>query len=184
MKKSALVFLAQGFETIEALAVVDILRRAKITVVTAAVGSERQVVSSHGILVLADRMLEECIEQEWDALILPGGLPGSENLANSPQVVEMVKRQEESGRLYGAICAAPAVVLERHGLLQGRAATCHPGFINDLPDTTRKESGVVIDRNCITGQGAGHSVAFALALLESLAGADVRREVETGLALR
>ncbi len=149
MDKSVLVFLAAGFETIEALAVVDIFRRAKITVVTAAVGAERQVVSSQGILVLADKMLEDCMAQEWDLLVLPGGIPGSENLADSAEVVELVRRQMQSGKLYGAICAAPAVVLD----------------------------------NCITGRGAGHAVAFALELLENLAGADIRKEVEKGLAL-
>ncbi len=183
MDKSVLVFLAAGFETIEALAVVDIFRRARITVVTAAVGAERQVVSSQGILVLADKMLEECMAQEWDLLVLPGGIPGAENLADSAGVVELVRRQMQSGKLYGAICAAPAVVLERHGLLAGKQATCHPGYIAALPEAARKEAGVVVDGNCITGRGAGHAVAFALELLENLAGAEIRKEVEKGLAL-
>ncbi len=183
MGKSVLVFLAEGFETIEALAVVDIFRRAEIEVVTAAVGEKRQVVSAHGISVLADRMLEECLAQEWDLLVLPGGVAGSENLTNSPQVVEMVHQQEKNGRLYAAICAAPAVVLEKHGLLVNRKATCHPGFIAALAEEKREEKGVVVDGNCITGRGAGYSVPFALELLEQLAGGEIRKKVEAGLAL-
>lgn len=181
--RKVLVPLAEGFETIEALAVVDIFRRAEVDVVTAAVSSERQVNSSHNIPVIADALLLDCLQRKWDLVVIPGGVEGSENLAKSPELVKILKKQDGEGKLYGAICAAPAIVLERHGLLAGKKTTCHPGFISQIPSSKRQEEAVVVDQNCITGRGAGHAVAFALTLLEELEGKETRKRVEQGLAL-
>ncbi len=126
MNKKILVPLANGFETIEALVVVDVFRRADITVDVAAVGADLQVRSSHNILVTADMRLSDCADKTYDAIVLPGGLEGSENLRDSALVVDMLKKQNQENKLYGAICAAPVFVLEHHGLLEGKTATCFP----------------------------------------------------------
>ncbi len=179
-----LVALAEGFETIEALAVVDVLRRGNVEVVTAAVGDRAQVNSSHNIPVVADAMLVDCVDDEWDLVVLPGGVEGSENLAASSHIAALLERQNSAGRRYAAICAAPAVVLEKHGLLAGRRATCHPGYIAKIPAASRQDDGVVVSANCTTARGAGWAILFGLELLEQLEGRESREAVETGLALR
>ncbi len=183
MNKTILVPLANGFETIEALAVVDVFRRAGITVDTAALGEDLQVLSSHNILVRADMLLSDCAGKSYDAIVLPGGLKGSENLRDSARIVDMLKKQNQENKLYGAICAAPALVLEHHGLLEGKKATCFPAMLDQLPAEKRQDEAVVVSKNCVTGRGAGHSVAFALALLEQLAGRMIRQQVEKLMAL-
>lgn len=183
MNKNVLVPLANGFETIEALAVVDVFRRAGITVDTAALGEDLQVLSSHNILVTADMLLSDCVGKSYDLIVLPGGLKGSENLRDSAQVVDMLKKQNQENKLYAAICAAPALVLEHHGLLEGKKATCFPAMLDQLPADKRRNEPVVVSKNCVTGQGAGHSVAFALALLEQVAGSMPRQQVEKTLGL-
>ncbi|PIE74649.1 MAG: DJ-1 family protein [Deltaproteobacteria bacterium] len=184
MNKKILVPLAKGFETIEALTVVDVFRRAGITVDMAALGDDLQVLSSHNILVTADMLLSDCAGNTYDAIILPGGLEGSENLRDSAQVVDMLKKQNQDNKLYGAICAAPALVLEHHGLLEDKKATCFPAMLGQLPEDKRQDEPVVVSKNCVTGRGAGHSVSFALALLEELAGPMIRQQLEEQLALK
>ncbi len=183
MNKKVLVPLAKGFETIEALAVVDVFRRAGITVDMAAVGDDLQVLSSHDILVTADMFLSDCTDNDYDAIVLPGGLEGSENLRDSAQVVAMLKKQNQDNKLYGAICAAPALVLEHHGLLEGKKATCFPSMLDQIPSDKRQDEAVVVSKNCVTGRGAGHAVSFGLALLEELAGPMIRQQVTEQMAL-
>ncbi|PIE62409.1 MAG: DJ-1 family protein [Desulfobacterales bacterium] len=162
MNKKVLVPLAKGFETIEA---------------------DLQVLSSHNILVTADRLLSDCMGNTYDAIVLPGGLEGSQNLRDSEQLVGMLKKQNQENKLYGAICAAPAMVLEHHGLLEGKKATCFPAMLDQLPPDKRQDDAVVVSENCVTGRGAGHSVAFGLTLLEQLAGPMMRQQLETQMAL-
>ena len=183
MEKRVLVPLAEGFEMVEALSVVDILRRGNIQVDTAALSDNLQVTSSHGVTVLADKLLGNCLDQEYDLIALPGGIPGAENLKNSEELVELLKKQREEKRLYGAICASPALVLEHHGLLEGKKATCHPGFASHLTSQEYTGEKVVIDGNCVTSRGAGTSIDFALELLALLAGEGTRQTVKQGLAL-
>jgi len=115
--------------------------------------------------------------------ILPGGIPGADNLRDSTDLTDLLKRQVESQRLYGAICASPAVVLEHHGLLKGRRATAHPFIAAALPNQESVDQRVVVDDNCVTSQGAGTAVAFSLALVEQLFGKEKQIEVTKGLAL-
>ncbi len=183
MDKNLLLPLAKGFETIEALAVVDVLRRGGIIVNMAAVGDDLQVLSSHGIAVTADMLLTDCVDNDYDAIVLPGGLEGSENLRDCELLVEMLKAQNQKNKLYGAICAAPVLVLEHHGLLEGKQAACHPSMLEKLPPAKRQEGAVVVSKNCVTGKGAGHAVSFGLAILEQLAGGEIRQQVEIGMAL-
>ncbi len=184
MTNNVLVPLAKGFETIEALAVIDVLRRAGMVVDVAALGDDLQVLSSHNILVTADMLLSDCVDQSYDAIVLLGGLEGSENLRDSAEVVAMLHQQNKENKLYGAICAAPALVLEHHGLLEGKKATCFPAMLDQLPADKWQDEAVVVSKNCVTGRGAGHAVSFGLALLEALAGPMIRQEVETQMALR
>ena len=183
MEKRVLVPLAEGFEMVEALSVVDVLRRGNIQVDTASLGDSLQVTSSHGVTVFADKQLSNCLDQSYDLIVLPGGIPGAENLKNSEDLIALLKKQREEKRLYGAICASPAIVLEHHGLLEGKKATCHPGFVSHLSSQEHTGEKVVVDGNCVTSRGAGTSIDFALELLAILAGDDARQTVKQGLAL-
>jgi 4-methyl-5(b-hydroxyethyl)-thiazole monophosphate biosynthesis len=183
MEKKILVPLAEGFETIEALSIVDVFRRAGAQVDLAAVGDSLLVTSSHRIKVMADRLLSDCMQITYDLIALPGGIPGAENLKNSELLAGLLQSQNNENRLYGAICASPAVVLEHHGLLAGKNATCHPGFVDKLSCRDHAGEKVVVDKNCVTGRGAGTSIEFALELLEILMGEEKRREVAKGMAI-
>lgn len=183
MAKKILVPLAEGFEMIEALSIVDVFRRAGAEVDMAAVGESMLVTSSHGVKVMADRYLGDCMQTTYDLIALPGGIPGAENLKNSEQLTSLLQNQNNENRLYGAICASPAVVLEHHGLLAGKIATCHPGFVDKLSCPDYAGEKVVFDKNCVTGRGAGTSIEFALELLAVLMGEEKKREVAKGMAI-
>ena len=183
MGKSVLVPIADGTEDLEAVAIIDILRRADAKVTVASITGSRQVTFSRGMVITADTLLENCVTREYDLVVLPGGIPGAENLRDSVDLIRLLKRQRETGQLYGAICASPAVVLEHHGLLEGRQATCHPAYVEQLTNKDRAASSVVVDDNCITSQGAGTAVEFSLALVEQLFGKEKRDEVAVGMAL-
>ncbi len=184
MNKKILLPLAEGFETIEALTVVDIFRRAKFKVDMAAIGEKQTVLSSHQIIIQADILLADCLQNDYDAIVLPGGLKGSENLRDCPELITMLKKQNTENKLYAAICAAPALVLEYHGLLEGKKATCFPSMLNQIPENKRENKPVVISQNCITGQGAGYAIDFSLAILEKLAGQIAKDEIEKQLAFK
>ena len=164
-----LVFLANGFEEIEALATVDILRRAGLETVTVGVGG-RRITGSHGIAVEADRDDNEPLptaEEGLQAVVLPGGLPGTENLRAAASVNACLARAEQDGVLLGAICAAPSV-LGRLGYLQGRKAPCYPGYENDLLGAVCEDTGVAVAEDRITARGAGVTIPFALAIVSRL----------------
>lgn len=183
MKKKVLVPIAEGFEMVEALTIVDIFRRASIQVDLVSVTANKTVISSHDVPVIADKLISECLGEAYDLIVLPGGVPGVDNLQKSLELKELLEKQNNSGKLYGGICAAPAVVLESYGLLEGKSATCHPLFIDRLKNKDRAGDAVVIDNNCVTSRGAGTSLQFSLELLELLLGPEKRKEVEKGLAL-
>lgn len=183
MEKKILVPLAAGFEMVEALSVVDVFRRVGVQVDLAAVGDDLQVVSSHGVPVVADLFISACRDVQYDLIVLPGGIPGSENLAQSADLSDLLRKQNDTGKLYGAICAAPALVLGAKGLLDGKNATCHPMFVEKLPSQEHTGESVVFDKNCVTARGAGVSIDFSLKLLEVLLGPDKRKEVERQMAI-
>lgn len=169
MPKTAVVLLAEGFEEIEALAPVDVLRRAGIRVTVAGV-NDPVVKSSRGISVKTDMLLDQVAELS-DVVIVPGGMPGSTNLARSERVSAFLKKMNESGKLIAAICAAPAAVLVPLGILEGKKATCYPGCEADFtPGVCYSAESVVMDGNVITSQGPGTALAFSLAIVEALAG--------------
>jgi protein deglycase len=167
MNNKVLVTIADGTEELEAITIIDTLRRANADVTVAAVG-QLQIETAHGVKITADKMIDDCTQETYDLIVLPGGMPGAENLRDSEELVSLLKRQDQEGRYYAAICASPAIVLHSHGLLTNRSATCYPSFADQLDIKDRIDSKVVIDGNCITSQGPGTALKFALTLVELL----------------
>lgn len=168
-----LEFLAQGFEEIEALTPVDVLRRAGADVYTVAVGQSRDVAGSHGITVRADLSMEEAIEK-WksggvEMIILPGGMPGAKHLDEDETVDSIVREAGEKGVYIAAICAAPMIPGKR-GLLKGKRAVCYPGFEQYLDGAVLTGGRVETDGTMITGCGMGAALEFSLALTRLLKG--------------
>jgi 4-methyl-5(b-hydroxyethyl)-thiazole monophosphate biosynthesis len=164
--KKVMVFAAEGFEEIEALTVVDVLRRGGVQCDICSI-SDRDVTGAHGITIKADVTINDVDFRECDGIVLPGGMPGSKNLKNNIKVIEIVKDFYMSGKLIGAICAAP-IALAEAGILQGRKITSFPGFVNELGNCIYSENPVEVDGNMITSRGPATSMAFALKLLEYL----------------
>jgi 4-methyl-5(b-hydroxyethyl)-thiazole monophosphate biosynthesis len=182
MTANVLVPIAEGTEEIEAVTIIDVLRRAKAQVTVASVGA-LQITASRGVKIVADCLIEKCKEKVFDLIVLPGGIPGAEHLRDNPVLKEILMRQHTNGRLYAAICAAPAVVLQAHGLLENRLATCHPSFVEGLQDRSSVESRVVVDGNCITSRGPGTAIAFSLKLVEMLFGKDKMEAVAAPMVI-
>lgn len=176
MSKKALVPIANGTEEIEAVCIIDVLRRAEVAVTVASVET-LQVTASRGVKLVADQLIGDCVDETYDLIALPGGMPGAEHLRDSRDLAKMLKRQQREGRLYAAICAVPVVVLQHHGLLTGRRATCHPDFVDQLEHADAADSRVVVDRTCVTSRGPGTAIEFALKLVELLYDADKAREI-------
>lgn len=160
------VFLAKGFEELEALTPVDVLRRAGVQVKTVGVTGKR-VSGSHGISVNCDLTVDEAEHVDLDGIILPGGMPGTVNLENNPMVCEFVDYAAQNGKIIGAICAAP-IILGHKGLLQGRNATCFTGFEKELTGARIIDRPAVRDGNIVTGWGAGGAFDFALLYLSTI----------------
>lgn len=157
------VFLADGFEEVEALTPVDMMRRAKIDVKTVGVtGSE--VTGSHNITVKADISLSEVLQSDIDGVILPGGMPGTLNLEKSQDVINAVRYAYESGKIVAAICAAPSI-LGHLGYLENRKATCFPGFETELKGAEYTTAHTEIDGNVITAKGAGCAIEFGHSII-------------------
>jgi len=176
MSKEVLVPIAEGTEELEAVTIIDVLRRAGAVVTVASV-SGLQVTASRGVKLVADRLVADCATNVYDLVVLPGGMPGAENLRDSPELEILLKRQQKEGRLFGAICASPAVVLEHHGLLAGRRATCYPTFATKLKSADAAGSRVVADDQCVTSQGPGTALEFSLTLVELLYGKEKAGEI-------
>lgn len=177
------VFFADGFEEIEALAPVDFLRRAGVEVVTVGVTSA-EVTGAHGIKTVADITAEEVVLNEnLQGVILPGGMPGAENLNNNELVQSAIDYCAENRRILSAICAAP-FILGRKGLLKGKNATCFPGFEDELVGANLVESGVVTDGNVVTARGAGVAWEFGAAICSLITGEEKALEILRGIQWR
>lgn len=177
-----LVPLAQGCEELEAVTIIDVLRRANIDV--DAVGLDHQPVkASRGVVLVPDKSLDEALKHgDYDMVVLPGGLPGADNLADDARLCGLLKEMAASGKFVCAICASPRV-LALNGLLDGKKATAYPGFINggDFPAVTYTGGAVERDGNVITSRGPGTAMDFALELVEALTNAATRKTVEESL---
>ncbi len=176
MKKKVLVLLADGFEEIEAVTSIDLLRRAGLDVTVAGVG-KATVKGSRGIMVRTDKRLKS-YKGLPDALVLPGGMPGVRNLSASKEVNELILKASSKGKVIAAICAAPSYVLAPTGVLKGKRAACYPGT-EDLLKGKAKYSNkkVVVDGNLITSQGPGTAFDFALTLIDKLRGRSIKEKV-------
>jgi len=134
--KTALIPIADGSEEIEVVCLIDVLRRAEVVVTVASVMDAREITASRGTTIVADALISDCSGQQYDLIALPGGMPGAEHLRDCEPLIEMLGEQRDAGRLYGAVCASPALALLPHGLLAGRRATCYPSFRAELDNAT------------------------------------------------
>lgn len=174
------VFLADGFEEIEGLTVVDILRRAGLRVDTVSVTGEWIIRGSHQIDVQADCLFEEMDFSETDMLVLPGGMPGTRNLMNHKGLQELLRAYHEKGRYIAAICAAPSV-FGRLGFLKGRRACCYPSFEEKLEGAEVVQEPVSVDGHIITSRGMGTAIPFALKLTALLCGEEKADEISRSI---
>ena len=173
------VFLAEGFEEMEALAPIDVLRRAGVEVTTVGVGA-KLIYGAHGVGFTADSDGEDLDFSDVDCIVLPGGMPGTTNLDSSPMVETCLKKAAENNALIAAICAAPSV-LGHKGLLKGNKATCFPGFEEELLGAVHTGNPVEQDGKIITARGAGVALVFALALVAELKGEAAAKELRESL---
>lgn len=181
--RKVLVPIADGTEEMEAVTIIDVLRRAGADVTVASVSDNLRVIASRGVKLEADVSIHDCVEPIWDLVVLPGGMPGADNLRQSVALISILQKQQTRGGLYAAICAAPAVVLQPLGLLQGRRATSHPNFVDLLADSSAADSPIVDDGPVITSRGPGTAMLFALHLVERLYGPQKREEIAAPLVL-
>ena len=179
--KKVIVFLAEGFEEIEAISIIDVLRRAEVSVTTVSISKDKQVKGAHNVPVVADKLFDEVDFASYDMIVLPGGMPGAKNLQEHEGVRKQIEAFEKDKQI-GAICAAP-MILGGMGLLKGKRATCYPGFEAELIEAKITDEAVTVDGNITTGKGPAFAMQFALQLVETLAGKGTRNEVSDGLLL-
>ena len=176
--KEIAILLAEGFEEIEAITPIDFLRRALLSVIVVGVGSKK-IRGSHDIVVESDVLLND-YNAIPAAVVVPGGMPGAQNISDSDAAIDLLKSVIADEGIVAAICAAPAVVLARHGFLDGRRATCYPGFEKLFTATEFSKERVVWDGNFLTSRGPGTAAEFALALVEHFSGTTVRTTLHEG----
>lgn len=176
----AAIFFATGFEEIEALTVVDVLRRGGVAADMVSVTGEREVTGSHGITVKTDKLFAEADLDTADILVLPGGMPGTTNLEAYEPLMDKVDEFYRKGKYIAAICAAPSIFGHK-GILQGRRACSNPGFESHLEGADVKREEAVVDGTVITSRGMGTAIPFALAILEQFAGAEAAAQMKEKL---
>lgn len=176
MKKVA-ILLADGFEEVEVITPADFLRRAGIQVILTSIGG-LTVTGCHNIELSADITLDALVAADLDGIILPGGLPGAANLAQSEVLIELICNMNKNNKLLAAICAAPALVFGTAGLLVGRNFTCYPGFENEITGANFSTENVVQDANMITSRGPGTAAEFSIAVIEYLLGKEAAMTVK------
>lgn len=177
-----LIPLAPGFEEIEAITNIDVLRRAGLEVITAGIGS-KEIEGKHNIKIQADTEISKVDANHLEAVILPGGMPGAANLRDSEKLLKIIKEVYSQGKLCAAICAAP-MVLDAAGILEGKKATSYPGFDKEMPSCNYQQERVVIDGNIITARGPGVAMEFALTVVEYLLNAESRTQLVEGMLIQ
>jgi len=178
---TVLVPLAPGCEELEAVTIIDLLRRAKITVVTAGL-DDKPVKASRGVVLIPDTTLDQVLTQSFDMIVLPGGIPGADHLNQDPRLQQLLKDLHQQGKYTAAICAAPKV-LATAGILENKSATGYPGVLESLalPHTKILQTPIVKDDTVVTSRGPGTAMDFALTLIEILVGKHTRDQVEVAL---
>lgn len=174
-----LVPLADGLEEVEAITIIDVLRRAGLALTTASLTDDKQVEGSHNVIIQADALLKDLNPDDFDAIVLPGGGRGTENLMKDSRIIESVQRYNEQNKYICAICAAPTV-LAKAGVLEGLKATCYPTCAEAL-GSSYAESPVIADNNIITSQGPGTAILFSLIMVHHFAGEESARSVAKAL---
>jgi 4-methyl-5(b-hydroxyethyl)-thiazole monophosphate biosynthesis len=174
------IFMADSCEEIEGLTVVDLIRRAKLEILMISISDKKEVTGSHGIVFMADALASEVDYDALDGIVLPGGMPGTLHLGENETVNRVIKQFAAEGKLVSAICAAPSV-LGAAGILEGKHATCHPGFEEKLTGAVTSETPVVVDGNIITSRGMGTAVEFGLAIAAHFCDADTMAQVKKGI---
>ena len=178
------VFLADGFEDVEALIPVDVLRRGGVDVVTVSTNGEQVVESAHGVGIIADVLFEDADFSDADLLMLPGGMPGASNLFEHQGVCEALMQQFEQGKKISAICAAPAVVLAQLGILDGKQATCYPGFEQMLQNAIYTADLVTVDGQITTAEGPAAAFPYAYELLSQLVDKQTSDQIAEGMRFK
>ena len=173
-------FISNGTEEVEALIPVDVLRRAGVEILMVSTTGEQIVTTAHGVNIVADAMIEDIDVSDADLLMIPGGLPGAENLCNHPLVREAIKKQNDAGKLVSAICAGP-MIFGSLGISDGKRCTCYPGFEDYLTGATYTGELVTVDGNVITGEGPAASFEYAYTLCEMLCGAATADALREGM---
>lgn len=177
------LFLAEGFEEVEALTAVDVMRRGGISVKTVSITSALQVKGAHGVTVTADVLYDNTLFSDVDWLVLPGGMPGAENLYDFAPLQGLLRNHAGRGGHIAAICAAPAVVLGQLGLLRGHKATCYPGFENLLEGAYVIDYPVVKDGGFVLGNGPANALLWAISIVEETKGTQAAIHVANGMLL-
>ena len=178
--KQVCVFLADGFEEVEALTAVDLLRRARVYVDTVSINDDYKVHGAHGINVQTEDLFDEVDFNEFDMVVLPGGMPGTTNLMEHEGVRQVVTAFAQAGKPVGAICAAPTVLADL-GLLEGKKATCYPACEENMAGAVLTGAPVTVDGNFITSRGVGTAINFALELIKVLVGAEMAKKIASDI---
>jgi len=187
--KKAVVFIANGSEEIETLTPVDYLRRAGLDVALVAVSDDKTVVCSHKVSVIADMTLKEYLSKNElpDTVVVPGGMPGTTNIAENKDAVDFVARMNGEGKLVAAICAAPALVLPKTGALEGKKWTCYPQMedaAGEYRANHRSDAPFVHCGNLITGRGPGAAEEFSMEIVRTLVGEEIAAKIKAGSVQR
>lgn len=177
------VMFADGFEEIEALTVVDVLRRAGMQVITMSIYETPEAIGAHGVTVVADEAFNPEMLEDAEWLICPGGMPGASNLAANETLCELLQEQDAKGEKIAAICASPSVILGPLGLLEDRDAVCYPGMEEGMTGAIVLDQPVAVDGNIVTGNGPAAAAKFALTIASISMGVDVAHDVAAGMLL-
>ena len=181
--KTTYIFLADGFEEVEALTCVDVMRRAGMPVVTMSIYETPEAIGAHGVTVVADEAFDPDLLEDAEWVVCPGGMPGASNLAENETLCEILKERNEADENIAAICASPSVIFGPLGVLNGRNATCYPGMEDGMEGANLSEDFAVVDGNIITGRGPAAAAEFALAIVKTTMCEDVAADVAAGMLL-
>lgn len=181
--KKTYIFLADGFEEIEAIAVADVLRRGNVDTDIVSISTRREVKGAHGVTVVADILLPQLVENDAECLIFPGGMPGAKNLSECADLIGLLQRHFDKGKYVAAICAAPGLVLSKLNAGRKLQLTTYPGFESSLSHHRVLPDGVVVDGKVITAKGPAFAVKFGLTVLKHIVSEEVSEEVAAGMLL-
>lgn len=184
MPESVLVPVADGTEEMEAVIIIDVLRRAEIHVDVVSVTDQLEITASRGVRIKADKRISDLNEPHFSAIVIPGGMPGAQHIVDSKRFMNFLRQHIRSNRLVGAICAAPVIVLTRSGLFPDTPMTCHPSFQKELTNPLHSRESVVSAAKLVTAQGPGTAFLFALTIAELLTNTETRNAVAGPMGLQ